>query len=172
MDKLRIGIVYGGRSVEHEVSIASATSIREALDPSRYELTLIAISQDGRWRLGAPGALPATAVTGEEVTLPAAAHPRVAHALGPDDDHRPGDHRIGSIQVGECTNHFRKEPIEVASTIRNQPGHPGPEACRHPEAVPIRLEPPLRTLWDAIDDVLRRCRLGNGKDSSLDVEES
>jgi D-alanine-D-alanine ligase len=71
MDKLRVGIVYGGRSVEHEVSIASATSIREALDPSRYELTLIAISQDGRWRLGAPGALPATAVTGEEVTLPA-----------------------------------------------------------------------------------------------------
>jgi D-alanine-D-alanine ligase len=71
MDKLRVGIVYGGRSVEHEVSIASATSIREALDPSRYELTLIAIAQDGRWRLGAPGALPATAVGGEEVTLPA-----------------------------------------------------------------------------------------------------
>jgi D-alanine-D-alanine ligase len=71
MDKLRVGIVYGGRSVEHEVSIASATSIREALDPSRYELTLIAIAPDGRWRLGAPGALPATAVGGEEVTLPA-----------------------------------------------------------------------------------------------------
>ncbi len=71
MEKLRVGIVYGGRSVEHEVSIASATSIREALDPSRYELTLIAIAQDGRWRLGAPGALPATAVKGEEVALPA-----------------------------------------------------------------------------------------------------
>ena len=50
MDKLRVGIVYGGRSVEHEVSIASATSIREALDPSRYELTLIAIAQDrAKW---------------------------------------------------------------------------------------------------------------------------
>lgn len=71
MDKLRVGIVYGGRSVEHEVSIASATSIREALDPSRYELTLIAIARDGRWRLGAPGMLPAGAVAGEEVTLPA-----------------------------------------------------------------------------------------------------
>ena len=71
MDKLRVGIVYGGRSVEHEVSIASATSILQALDPSRYELTLIAIAQDGRWRLGAPGMLPASAVKGEEVTLPA-----------------------------------------------------------------------------------------------------
>ena len=39
--------------------------------PSRYELTLIAIAQDGRWRLGAPGMLPASAVKGEEVTLPA-----------------------------------------------------------------------------------------------------
>ena len=71
MDKLRVGIVYGGRSVEHEVSIASATSILQALDPSRYELTLIAIAPDGRWRLGAPGMLPASAVKGEEVTLPA-----------------------------------------------------------------------------------------------------
>src|SRR5512134_2812450 len=71
MDKLRVGIVYGGRSVEHEVSIASATSILQALDPSRYELTLIAIAQDGRWRLGGPGMLAASAVKGEEVTLPA-----------------------------------------------------------------------------------------------------
>jgi len=49
MAKIRVGIVYGGRSVEHEVSIASATSILQALDPSRYEIQLIAISKEGRW---------------------------------------------------------------------------------------------------------------------------
>jgi len=43
MAKLRVGLVYGGRSVEHEVSISSATSILKNLDPSRYEVWLVAI---------------------------------------------------------------------------------------------------------------------------------
>lgn len=71
MSKLRVGLVYGGRSVEHEVSIASATSILQALDPSRYEVSLIAVSKDGRWHLGAPGMLPEAAVGAAEVRLPA-----------------------------------------------------------------------------------------------------
>lgn len=71
MDRIRVGIVYGGRSVEHEVSIASATSILQALDPSRYEVALIAISKDGRWHLGGPGMLPEQVVEADEVQLPA-----------------------------------------------------------------------------------------------------
>ena len=71
MAKLRVGVVFGGRSVEHEVSIASATSILGALDPNQYETTLIAISHEGRWHLGTPDMLPASVVRGEEVTLPA-----------------------------------------------------------------------------------------------------
>jgi D-alanine-D-alanine ligase len=71
MTKLRVGIVFGGRSVEHEVSVASATSIREALDPGRYEVSLLCVDTEGRWRLGGPGALPASAGRGEEVSLPA-----------------------------------------------------------------------------------------------------
>ena len=43
MDKIRVGLVFGGRSVEHEVSVASATSILGALDPGRYEVTLLAV---------------------------------------------------------------------------------------------------------------------------------
>ncbi len=71
MPKIRVGIVYGGRSVEHEVSIASATSILQALDPSRYEVQLIAIAKDGSWHLGGPDLLPETVVDAPEVTLPA-----------------------------------------------------------------------------------------------------
>jgi D-alanine-D-alanine ligase len=71
MTKLRVGIVFGGRSVEHEVSVASATSIREALDPGRYDVSLLCVDTEGRWRLGGPGALPANAGRGEEVSLPA-----------------------------------------------------------------------------------------------------
>ena len=61
MSKLRVGIVFGGRSVEHEVSVASATSILDALDPSRYDVSLLCVDPEGRWRLGGPGALPANA---------------------------------------------------------------------------------------------------------------
>jgi len=72
MEKLRVGLMFGGRSVEHEVSIASATSILGALDPSHYEVALIAVAPDGHWHLGDPSLLPEAAIAGEEVTLPAA----------------------------------------------------------------------------------------------------
>jgi D-alanine-D-alanine ligase len=71
MSKLRVGVVFGGRSVEHEVSVASATSILEALDPSRYDVSLLCVDPEGRWRLGGPGAIPSNAGRGEEVSLPA-----------------------------------------------------------------------------------------------------
>jgi D-alanine-D-alanine ligase len=71
MAKLRVGLVYGGRSVEHEVSIASATSILRNLDPSRYEVWLVAIGHDGGWRVGAPGtSLEGAMERGEPVLLP------------------------------------------------------------------------------------------------------
>jgi D-alanine-D-alanine ligase len=47
--KLRIGIIFGGRSGEHEVSVASARSVMGAIDQSRYEIVPIAITREGRW---------------------------------------------------------------------------------------------------------------------------
>jgi D-alanine-D-alanine ligase len=47
--KLRVGVIYGGRSGEHEVSVASAASIIKHLDRSRYEPVPIRIDKDGRW---------------------------------------------------------------------------------------------------------------------------
>lgn len=72
VSKLRVGVIFGGRSVEHDVSIVSANSVLRALDPARYEIRLIAVGRDGRWRLGAPGALPESVADGAEVALPAA----------------------------------------------------------------------------------------------------
>src|SRR5215471_6373076 len=48
MPKLRVGIVFGGRSTEHEVSVTSATTIVHALDPSRYEAVLVGVGHDGQ----------------------------------------------------------------------------------------------------------------------------
>src|SRR5260370_13708101 len=47
--KLRIGIIFGGRSGEHEVSVRSAGSVIEAMDSTKYEVVPIAITKQGNW---------------------------------------------------------------------------------------------------------------------------
>jgi D-alanine-D-alanine ligase len=47
--KLRIGIIFGGRSGEHEVSIRSARAVIESIDKSKYEVVPIAITKEGNW---------------------------------------------------------------------------------------------------------------------------
>ncbi|MBV6430175.1 MAG: D-alanine--D-alanine ligase A [Bryobacteraceae bacterium] len=47
--KLRVAVIYGGRSGEHEISLRSAKSIIEALDPDRYHILHYLISKEGRW---------------------------------------------------------------------------------------------------------------------------
>jgi len=51
MKKLRLGILFGGRSAEHEVSLQSAKNVIEALDKNKYELVLIGIDRSGKWYL-------------------------------------------------------------------------------------------------------------------------
>jgi D-alanine-D-alanine ligase len=49
MNKLRVGILFGGRSGEHEVSLLSAASVLNAIDKEKYEVVPIGITKDGRW---------------------------------------------------------------------------------------------------------------------------
>ncbi|HTO52280.1 MAG TPA: D-alanine--D-alanine ligase family protein [Myxococcota bacterium] len=51
MSKPRVGILFGGRSTEHEVSVASATAISNALDRKRYAPVLIGVAHDGVWHV-------------------------------------------------------------------------------------------------------------------------
>jgi D-alanine-D-alanine ligase len=50
--RLRVGIIFGGRSGEHEVSLASAASVVQAIDRARFETVAIGIARDGRWLVG------------------------------------------------------------------------------------------------------------------------
>jgi D-alanine-D-alanine ligase len=50
--RVRVAVLLGGRSSEHEISLASARSVLEALDPERYETVTVEIGRDGRWELG------------------------------------------------------------------------------------------------------------------------
>src|SRR5215469_539946 len=51
--KLRVGVIFGGRSGEHEVSVASAASVMRALDADKYDIVPIGITHEGRWLAGA-----------------------------------------------------------------------------------------------------------------------
>ncbi len=65
MKRLRVGVIYGGRSGEHEVSIASAAAVLGNLDRARYEPVPIRIDRTGRWML--PDRAPATASAAEAI---------------------------------------------------------------------------------------------------------
>ena len=47
--KLRVGILFGGRSGEHEVSLLSAASVLGAIDREKFDVTPIGITKEGRW---------------------------------------------------------------------------------------------------------------------------
>src|SRR5438874_2955958 len=96
--RLRVALIAGGRSSEHEISLASARSVLAALDPARYDVVSVAIGRDGRWALApashvtdghvlGPG--PVTEVsrgeTGPAETLPVPAESGTLAALGAVD---------------------------------------------------------------------------------------
>ncbi len=52
MRKIKVGVVFGGRSGEHEVSLQSAKSILEAIDRTKYDVVPVGIDKEGRWHAG------------------------------------------------------------------------------------------------------------------------
>jgi D-alanine-D-alanine ligase len=98
--KLRVGVIYGGRSGEHEVSIASAAAVVQNLDKQRYEAIPIRIEKDGRWIIA--DRLPASSSAAdviEQGRTHAGHRPgrggREAHLLA-----HPGDEQIITIVRG------------------------------------------------------------------------
>ncbi len=105
--RLRVGVLFGGRSGEHEVSLISAASVIQALDPEKYEVVPIGITKDGRWLAGSAAnkmlpplsnktskTLSEVLRTGERVML--SADPNVA-ALVPVGASRPDNLRVDVV---------------------------------------------------------------------------
>ena len=100
MKKLRVGVIYGGRSGEHEVSIASAAAVVQNLDKQRYEPIPIRIEKDGRWIIA--DRLPSSSSAAEVIEQSRADAAkrlgrggREAHLLA-----HPGDEQIMTIERG------------------------------------------------------------------------
>lgn len=73
--KLHIAILCGGQSAEHEVSLLSARNVISAINPDKYEITLIGIDKQGQWHLG----------SAQELLL----HPEITQITGPRITDRP-----------------------------------------------------------------------------------
>jgi D-alanine-D-alanine ligase len=69
--RLKVGVLFGGRSGEHEVSLASAASVIRGLDPDKYEAVPIGITKDGHWLIGtgAQKMLPDVLRSGQRVIM-------------------------------------------------------------------------------------------------------
>ncbi len=117
--KLRVGVLFGGRSGEHEVSLLSAASVVEAIDKNKYEVVPIGITKDGRWltadhaerllrgehsekhlRAGDPESTPGAALLakGESVMVP----PVPGHELEPFElniPHRRASDRAINVDI-------------------------------------------------------------------------
>lgn len=84
MDKIKLGLLFGGRSSEHEVSIMSAKSIFDAIDKNKFEIYPVAITRDGRWlspKLSRQ-VLKEGMITSEEEQVVLIAEPEAAKLIG------------------------------------------------------------------------------------------
>jgi len=106
--KLRIGVIFGGRSGEHEVSVRSARSVIEAIDKSKYEVVPVAITKEGKWLAPAAAAELLPAETQRKLS---------AQTLGADrnDVAIVGDpSRSGLMTLGDSA---RGRPLDVVFPV-------------------------------------------------------
>lgn len=108
--KLRIAVIFGGRSAEHEVSLQSARNVVAALDPARYETVLIGVDREGRWFLNE-----------NSLSLLNAEDPRLI-ALG------SGERRVALTPDGDDGVLVERAPISVGAAGVTAPVPSGSQA--------------------------------------------
>jgi D-alanine-D-alanine ligase len=112
--KLRVGILFGGRSSEHEVSLLSAASVLQAIDHDQFDVTPIGITKEGRWlaaadargllsgdegaagqqlRAGDPAATPGAKLLHDGI--PTLLSPEPVRSPAPDQGRKPGGQHLG-----------------------------------------------------------------------------
>jgi len=108
--KRRIVILFGGRSAEHEISVISARSVIDALDPERYEAIAIGVTKQGRWQL-MPAGPPALAVGDVPAALP-----QVTETSGDDValDQEPGAQAL-------VAHDGTRTPVDVVLPVMHGP---------------------------------------------------
>src|SRR5437879_4926162 len=121
MPRLRVGVVFGGRSGEHEVSLASAASVITALEARGHTVVPIGIARDGRW------------VVGGDPLRALAAEARVA---------LPSDDGAGEVKKALADRAEAVDSAATTSLARTEPAGGLPAEVRHLDVVVIMLHGP------------------------------
>lgn len=106
--KIKVGILFGGKSAEHEVSLQSAKNVIDAIDPEKYEVVPLGIDKEGRWLLGQSKDLLVNADNPKTIALNQASN---AIALAPQSD--------GA--VSNLTTHTADTTVDVVFPILHGP---------------------------------------------------
>jgi len=139
--KLRIALLFGGRSAEHDVSVMSATNVARALDPARYDTVPVFVTRAGRWLLSSlVGGLLATPASGTPHELaPIDALFPVLHGPHGEDGSVQGLAEVADVPLVGCgilgsANALDKD---IAKRLLNAAGIPAARSVTiRPDAVP------------------------------------
>jgi D-alanine-D-alanine ligase len=106
-NKIRVGVVFGGRSGEHEISLRSARSVIEALDREKYDVVPIAISKAGKWL----GPMEAIALLPESTqsTVPSKGFDKAGNAVAIIGD----PSQSGLVALGSRAGNSASQPLDV-----------------------------------------------------------
>ena len=106
--RIRVAVIMGGRSSEHEISLASARSVVDALDPARYDTVEIEIGREGRWALPSGNG-----------RVPAALDPGSGPRTGPGETGGRTQRRLASAG---CPIRLRPKGHALGPGLRTGPG--------------------------------------------------
>ncbi len=160
-NKLRIAVLFGGRSAEHDVSVLSATNVVSALAPEKYEVIPIFINREGRWLLsgfengtlarpsGGTEVCFVPAGHGRAIALPTDGHPYelrkldivfpVLHGLHGEDGTIQGAIDVARIPLAGCgiTGSANALDKDIAKRLFNEAGVPAARSVTiYSDAVP------------------------------------
>ena len=121
MNRVRVGVVYGGRSSEHEVSLASAAAVMANLDPARYDALPIYIHRDGHWSLA--GRPPTTSSAADVIDRsrsqpdePSTAYTQSVHLVS-----HPGEETLLTIQREGASATVKGLTLDVVFPVLHGP---------------------------------------------------
>ncbi|HEV2883597.1 MAG TPA: D-alanine--D-alanine ligase family protein [Pyrinomonadaceae bacterium] len=113
--KLRVGVIFGGRSGEHEVSVRSASSVIEAIDRKKYDVLPIAISREGKWIAPPAAAQLLTSSAQAHLSLPASSPSEGDVAILGDPSH------TGLISFAQNGGPVSAERLDVVFPVLHGP---------------------------------------------------
>ena len=119
--RLRVGVVFGGRSGEHEVSLASAASVLAAIDRTRFDVVPIGISREGRWLVGGDPMRALTEAASQQALTEGGAESDVKRGLATRASSAAGEASLVRAQSSEGLPPGLRQDLDVVMVMLHGP---------------------------------------------------